>query len=149
MLYERVVEVDERLDASGMVLRSLEIEHTKRVLEDAYREGYRTLAVCLIHAYVNPVHELAIKRLAEEIGFQYTVLSHEVAPMIKAVSRGETTVVDAYLTPIVQGYLQRVRAQFQQPDPDDLLVMTSAGGLVAAEQYRERIVSYRAPLEAR
>ncbi len=56
--------------------------------------------------------------------------------MIKAVSRGETTVVDAYLTPIVQGYLQRVRAQFQQPDPDDLLVMTSAGGLVAAEQYR-------------
>lgn len=136
VLYDRVVEIDERLDAAGNVLRPLDGVSAKKMLEDAHRDGYRTLAVCLIHAYLNPEHELAIKRLAEETGFRHTVLSHEVAPMIKAVSRGETTVVDAYLTPIVQNYLQRVREQFQQLDPDDLLVMTSAGGLVPAEQYR-------------
>ncbi|AMV34266.1 Acetophenone carboxylase gamma subunit [Pirellula sp. SH-Sr6A] len=136
VLYDRVMEIEERLDAAGNVSIAMDLEQARAQLKRAYDEGYRTLAVCFIHAYLQPEHERAIYRLAEEIGFHHTVLSHEVAPMIKAVSRGETTVLDAYLTPIIQTYLHRVREQFQQADADDLLIMTSAGGLVRADEYR-------------
>ena len=136
VLYDQVIEIEERLDAAGNIIVALDREQARGELRRAYDAGYRTLAVCFIHAYLNPKHERFIKGLADEIGFHHTVLSHEVAPMIKAVSRGETTVLDAYLTPIIQSYLLRVGEQFQQTDADDLLVMTSSGGLVRASEYR-------------
>ncbi|MFO0085368.1 MAG: hydantoinase B/oxoprolinase family protein [Pirellula sp.] len=137
-LYHSVAEVRERLDATGRTLVPLDESMVFERLNKLYEEGYRSLAVCLIHAYCNPEHEKRVGEIARQIGFASVCLSHEVAPMIKAVSRGETTVVDAYLTPIVQGYIQKVREQFQQNDADAMMVMSSAGGLVPAEQYRGR-----------
>ena len=137
-LYHSVAEIRERLDATGRILVPLDERMAVERLSKLYEEGYRSLAVCLIHAYYNPEHEKRVGEIAGQIGFGSVCLSHEVAPMIKAVSRGETTVVDAYLTPIVQGYIQRVREQFQQTDSDAMMVMSSAGGLVPAEQYRGR-----------
>jgi len=137
-LYHSVAEIRERLDAAGRVLVPLDEAMAFERLSKLYAEGYRSLAVCLIHAYCNPDHEKRVGEIARQIGFASVCLSHEVAPMIKAVSRGETTVVDAYLTPIVQGYIRRVREQFQQTDSDAMMVMSSSGGLVPAEQYRGR-----------
>lgn len=135
-LYESVAEIPERLDAQGRVLRPLDLNAAAQHLRDLYSAGFRSIAVCFIHSYCNGEHEKAIRQLAIEIGFDCVCLSHEIAPMIKAVSRGETTVVDAYLTPVVTQYLERVRRQFGLHSENPLLVMASSGGLLRSESYR-------------
>jgi 5-oxoprolinase (ATP-hydrolysing) len=139
-LYGQVLEVSERLDADGNVLEPLDTAAASRDLRAVYDAGYRSLAICLIHSYRNPNHEHCLAQIARNIGFETVCLSSEVAPVIRAVSRGETTVVDAYLTPIVQNYLQRVKSQFQidAQSGTSLRVMTSAGGLVDASMARGR-----------
>jgi 5-oxoprolinase (ATP-hydrolysing) len=144
-LYEQVIEVDERLDAHGGILRPLDGDAIEAELSRAYAAGYRSLAICLIHSYLNPEHERAVAQIAQRIGFETICCSSEIAPVIRAVSRGETTVVDAYLTPVVRSYLSRIRSQFGIGTEKNrsLRVMTSSGGLVDASLAwgREMILS--------
>lgn len=139
-LYESVIEITERLDAKGNVLVPLDIDASHRDLRELYDAGYRSLAICLVHSYRNPIHEQEIASIARSIGYETVCMSSEVAPVIRAVARGETTVVDAYLTPIVQSYLQRVKSQFEREveSGTSLRIMTSSGGLVDAALARGR-----------
>ena len=128
-----VVEIDERLDADGNVLRRLDAEQTRRRLRELRERGIDSLAICLLHAYVNDTHERQVEQIAREIGFSNISRSSEVAPLIKLVSRAETTTLDAYLNPILAGYVARVWKQFGGPASCHLRLMTSGGNLVAPD----------------
>src|SRR5712692_11344976 len=98
LLYSKVVEVEERLGARGEMLVPLDIEATRRNLRAAYLEGYRSVAIVFMHGYRHPRHENEVAALARSIGYDQVSVSHEVSPLMKLVSRGDTTVADAYLS---------------------------------------------------
>lgn len=114
------------------VLQSLDLESTQTYLQKIYNEGFRSLAVCLMHSYIFPAHELQIRKLAAEIGFKYVSLSHETSPRPKLVPRGNSTVVDAYLTPNIEQYLEQFSSNFPNIEESKtrLEFMQSDGGLV-------------------
>ncbi|MEW4456039.1 hydantoinase B/oxoprolinase family protein [Bremerella sp. JC817] len=132
-LVTTAIEVRERLDAEGNVLRSLDETHLQQELQRIYDDGIRSLAIALLHAYRDPCHEQRVSEIAAEIGFENVSMSHVVAPLIKIVSRGDTTVVDAYLNPILQDYVGRIQAKLGEGS--HLRLLTSAGGLVAADSF--------------
>lgn len=137
-LFADVLEIDERLAIDGTVIQPLD---PTRVAEQfaalrARRPDLRAVAVCLLNGYCQPEHERLVGRIARAAGFTQISLSHEVAPFIKIVSRGDTTVVDAYLNPVLADYLAGLR-QALGPAAD-LRLLTSAGGLVEAEAFRGR-----------
>ena len=134
-LYEHVIEIDERIGASGHVLKAINVRAARDALKTAYQNGIRTCAVCLMHGYKYPLHEKILYRIAKEIGYQQISVSHEVSPMIKFVSRGGTTVVDAYLSPVLLRYLRRMSAALPKVR---ILFMQSSGGLIAADNFRAR-----------
>ncbi|MBD2841069.1 hydantoinase B/oxoprolinase family protein [Erythrobacter rubeus] len=139
LLYDEVIEVDERIRASGAMERPLDLEQARALFEAAYQHGYRSIAIALLHGYKYPEHELALSDLAREIGFQQVSSSHEVSPLTKIVSRAETTVVDAYLTPILREYVERFSEAFGEiSEPGKVLFMQSSGGLVDAASFRGR-----------
>ncbi|PSB41524.1 hydantoinase/oxoprolinase N-terminal domain-containing protein, partial [Chamaesiphon polymorphus] len=112
MLYDRVIEVNERYTAQGEELIPLQVDDTlKQSLQTAYDDGICACAIVFLHAYRYPTHELQIAELAREIGFTQISLSHQVSPLIKLVSRGDTTVVDAYLSPILRRYVNSFSQQ--------------------------------------
>ncbi|MBE9110771.1 hydantoinase/oxoprolinase family protein, partial [Nodosilinea sp. LEGE 07298] len=130
MLYEQAIEVNERLSAEGEVLVSLNnLEETRLIqsLQKAFETGIRACAIVLMHGYRYPAHEVRLGELARQVGFTQISLSHQVSPLIKLVSRGDTTVVDAYLSPILRRYVDRVAGQLkaaassQQPADEQLL----------------------------
>lgn len=133
MLYERVLEVDERYDASGNELTPVNIEQVKRDLQAAYDTGIRSCAIVFMHSYRYPNHEQQVAQLAQALGFTQISVSHQVSPLMKLVSRGDTTVVDAYLTPILKRYINQVASQLLGVR---LMFMKSDGGLVAAQQFQ-------------
>ena len=133
MLYETVIEVDERYDTHGNELKPVNKQELKRDLQVAYDQGIQSCAIVLMHAYRYPQHELEVAKIAHEIGFPQVSISHQVSPLIKLVSRGDTTVVDAYLTPILRRYVDRVTEQLPGVP---LLFMKSDGGLVSAAQFQ-------------
>src|SRR5262245_55231199 len=108
MLYERVVEVDERVRADGTVEREPDLAAVRRELERALADGVKAAAIAFMHAYRYPEHERRVAQLAREVGFAQVSASHEVSPLIKLVSRGDTTVVDSYLSPILRRYVAQV-----------------------------------------
>src|SRR5581483_11330616 len=108
MLFERVVEVDERVRADGTIERALELAPVRTELERAMADGIRAVAIVFMHAYRYPEHERAVAALARDMGFPQVSVSHEVSPLIKLVGRGDTTVVDAYLSPILRRYVATV-----------------------------------------
>lgn len=110
-LFQKAVEVDERLVADGSVLIPLDEPSARARLEELRQAGIDSVAIALLHAYRNPVHEQALAAMAREIGFREVVTSHEVSPTIKLVPRGESTVVDAYLNPILRDYVGRIASQ--------------------------------------
>jgi 5-oxoprolinase (ATP-hydrolysing) len=122
--------ISERLSARGEVLVPLDLEDSRRKLEFARQSGCQSLAISLLHGYRNPSHELALAELASQMGFQQVSLSSRVAPAIEYVARTQTTVVDAYLSPVIREYLTCIVDQFGGPQRVNLDVMTSAGGLV-------------------
>ncbi|MDA0240382.1 MAG: hydantoinase B/oxoprolinase family protein, partial [Proteobacteria bacterium] len=132
-IYGRVLEVPGRMDAGGAVLTPLDETAVRAGLEAAFSDGFRSVAIVLMHAYRYPSHEQAIHRIAEEIGFTQISASHDVSPLMKLVARGDTTVIDAYLTPILRRYVDRVAAAL--PDVP-LFFMQSNGGLTTAERFR-------------
>lgn len=139
-LTRHVLEADERLTATGEVLLALDPESLVQPLAQWLQQGVTSLAICLLHAHVNEVHEQMILQLARRVGFEDISLSSRVAPMIKLVSRAETTVLDAYLTPILADYVARLDEQFNRHQPgaakSRLRVMTSGGNLVDAQTFR-------------
>ncbi|MGK7948808.1 MAG: hydantoinase/oxoprolinase family protein [Xenococcaceae cyanobacterium] len=133
MLYESVVEVDERYDANGNELKPLDKQQVRWDLQKAYDTGIRSCAIVLMHAYRYRQHELEVAEIAKKIGFTQISISHQVSPLIKLVSRGDTTVVDAYLTPILRRYIDRVASQLPNVH---LMFMKSDGGLVSADKFQ-------------
>jgi 5-oxoprolinase (ATP-hydrolysing) len=133
LLYEKVVEVDERIGAHGDVITPLDEEQVRRELVALFAHGYRAVAVVLMHGYRFTQHEDAIGRIAQEIGFTQISVSNKVSPMMKLVSRGDTTVVDAYLSPILRRYVDQVASQMNGVR---LLFMQSNGGLTDAHRFQ-------------
>ncbi len=132
-LAEKVIEADGRITAEGVVLQDLNPQLIRKQLAQLKNDGLESLAICLLHGALFPEQEQLIAELARQVGFTEISLSHEVAPLIKIVARGQTTVLDAYLNPVLRGYL----AQLQESLPaGELRLMTSAGGLVQAESFR-------------
>ncbi|MBT7864448.1 MAG: hydantoinase/oxoprolinase family protein, partial [Gemmatimonadetes bacterium] len=134
-LYTAVVEVDERLDADGNVLRPLNSSSLTEQVQDLHAAGIRSAAIALLHSYRNPDHEQGLAAFLHEAGMETISISCQLAPLIKILPRAQTAVVDAYLTPIVGGYLDRVEAVV---GGQDLHVMTSAGGLTRREDFRTK-----------
>ncbi len=138
-LYDRVVEVDERVLADGMVERFPDLAAVWRDLEILRAEGYRALAIVFMHAWRWPAHEQAVAALARGMGFPQVSVSHEVSPLIKLVGRGDTTVVDAYLTPILSRYVAGVEEELNVASSGARLsFMMSSGGLTAADLFKGR-----------
>ena len=137
-LTDHVVEVPERLDANGKVLQPLDIEALKSCLSQLKHDQIDSLAICLLHSHVNDQHERTIEQFARAAGFRNISRSSEVAPLIKYVSRTETTVLDAYLNPILSGYVSRVWNQFGGASQCRLRLMTSNGKLVSPTSFRGR-----------
>ena len=136
-IYREVIEVKERVNAEGEILIPLDESSARRELQACYDSGLRSVAICLLHGYRYSDHEVLVGDIAREIGFTQISISHDVEPLIKFVSRGETTLVDAYLTPVLNGYiegLQNALADFARPER--LLFMQSSGGLTLAEKFR-------------
>ncbi|MET8247891.1 hydantoinase B/oxoprolinase family protein [Streptomyces sp. NPDC005202] len=133
LLYERVVEVDERIAADGTVLRAPDLDALTGPLQQAYDDGVRAVAVVCLHSHLHPVHERAVGELAERIGFPQISLSSEVSPLMKLVPRGDTAVVDAYLSPVLRRYVQHVADELEGVR---LMFMQSNGGLAEAGQFR-------------
>jgi 5-oxoprolinase (ATP-hydrolysing) len=133
MLYERVVEADERVGAHGDAVRALDAAALRRDLQAAFDAGIRACAIVFMHGYRYTAHEAAAARLAREIGFTQVSASHEVSPLMKLVARGDTTVVDAYLSPILRRYVEQVAAQMPGVR---LFFMQSSGGLAEAHHFQ-------------
>jgi 5-oxoprolinase (ATP-hydrolysing) len=137
MLYTRVIEVEERVDAQGQIIIPLNLEQTEQDLRAAFTDGIRAVAIVLMHGYRFHRHEQQLAALAEQIGFTQISVSHRVSPLIKLIARGDTTVVDAYLSPILRRYVDQVAAQLNgQGHSTRLLFMQSNGGLTDAALFR-------------
>ncbi|HVI01960.1 MAG TPA: hydantoinase/oxoprolinase family protein, partial [Enhygromyxa sp.] len=108
MLYEAVAEIDARIDADGRALRELDPEQVRAALAPARRSGIESIAIVLMHAWRFPEHERLVAAIARELGFSQISVSHEVSPLAKLIGRGDTTVVDAYLSPILRRYVDQV-----------------------------------------
>ncbi|MBP6879231.1 MAG: hydantoinase B/oxoprolinase family protein [Phenylobacterium sp.] len=134
-LYSGVVEAAERLAADGAVVAPLDEAALTAALRQARAEGFTSAAIAFLHADLNPAHEARAGELARQAGFPFVALSHEVSPLPRFVPRAETTVADAYLTPILQAYVEQVAAAVEGAP---LYFMTSAGGLVHAQAFRGR-----------
>ena len=138
ILYTQVVEINERVTAKGEILQALNTELTKKVLESAFNQGLTSIAIVLMHGYQFSQHEKQLIELAKEIGFKQISASHDVSPLQKLISRGETTLVDAYLTPILLRYIRNISKGLNQKKPTQLLFMQSSGGLTSADTFRGR-----------
>ena len=132
LLYSAVVEAHERMGAHGELLQPLDELLLKKELETQYQQGLRSVSIVFLHGYRYTAHEQAAKRLAQAVGFTQISTSHETSPLMKFVSRGDTTVVDAYLSPILRRYVAQVAAEMPGVP---LFFMQSSGGLTGAGQF--------------
>ncbi|MCE4061573.1 hydantoinase B/oxoprolinase family protein [Pandoraea sputorum] len=132
-LYADVVEIDERVGAHGDVVRELDVVTARSALEALYAKGIRAMAIVLMHGYRYQAHEKTLAAMARDIGFTQVSVSHEVSPLMKLVSRGDTTVVDAYLSPILRRYVEQVAKEMPGVN---LQFMQSSGGLTRADNFQ-------------
>ncbi len=140
MLYERVIEVEERYNARGEELIPVNIERVRQDLQAAYDAGIHSCAIVLMHGYRYPQHEKEVASIAWNLGFSQVSVSHKVSPLMKLISRGDTTVVDAYLSPILDRYVEQVSARLNggnqsKANPVRLMFMQSNGGLADARLF--------------
>jgi len=133
LLYERVVEIEERVMADGAVEVALDEAGARADLQAAFDDGIRAIAIVLMHGYRHTAHERALADLAADIGFTQISVSHRVSPLMKLVSRGDTTVVDAYLSPILRRYVDQVAGEVGDVH---LMFMQSNGGLANADFFQ-------------
>jgi 5-oxoprolinase (ATP-hydrolysing) len=135
-LYSHVIEADERTCADGAIRRPLDVERARASLHEAYDQGYRSIAVALLHSYREPKHELALEALAREIGFEQISVSHRISTRVKIVPRAATAVLDAYLSPPLRRYVAGVESAIGDAVP--LSFMQSNGGLAQARAFQGR-----------
>lgn len=133
LLYAQVIEIDERIGAHGDIVQALDEAATQASLQGAFDAGLRSLAIVFMHGYRYTAHEAAVARIARMIGFTQVSVSHEVSPMMKLVARGDTTVVDAYLSPILRRYVDQVADELPGVN---LQFMQSNGGLTDARAFQ-------------
>jgi len=133
LLYQQVVEIDERMGAHGDTVQALDLAQARAGLQAAYDQGLRSLAIIFMHGYRYTEHERQVAELAREIGFSQISVSHQVSPMMKLVARGDTTVVDAYLSPILRRYVDLVANELPGVN---LQFMQSNGGLTDARAFQ-------------
>ncbi len=148
MLYSRVVEADERVRADGTVEREIDLGALEAEMRRAREDGIHSVAIAFMHSYAYPEHERLAAELAHSVGFRQVSVSHEVSPLIKLVPRGDTTVADAYLSPVLRRYVDKVASALTSahPLPADagggdiprLLFMASSGGLKSAQAFQGR-----------
>ena len=136
LLYDRVVEVSERLDANGKIVKELDENQVKIALKKAKNDGINSVAIAFMHSYINPDHENIIAKIAENENFDQISVSHKVSPLIKLVGRGDTTVVDAYLSPILRRYVNQVSDELEEDKSTKLMFMQSNGGLTDANLFQ-------------
>jgi 5-oxoprolinase (ATP-hydrolysing) len=134
LLYSRAIEISERMTAEGEILQPLDEDKARAALQDAFDEGYRALAIALLHSYRYPAHEKRLAEIAREIGFTQISASHEVSGLIKLIGRGDTAVADAYLSPVLRRHIDRTRARLKSATR--LFFMQSSGGLAEADAFR-------------
>jgi 5-oxoprolinase (ATP-hydrolysing) len=132
LLYSAVVEAQERVTVDGDVLQPLDEAHLRTQLKHSHQQGVRSVAIVFMHGWRHTAHELAAARLAREVGFTQVSTSHQTSPMMKLVSRGDTTVVDAYLSPILGRYVNQVASEMPGVK---LMFMQSSGGLTDAQVF--------------
>ena len=132
LLYGAAHEIDERIGARGEVLTPLDLAQARREVEATYKSGFRSAAVVCMHGYRYPQHERALAELARECGFTQVSVSHEVSPLMKLVSRGDTTVADAYLSPVLRRYVERITRELPGVK---VMFMQSNGGLTDARRF--------------
>jgi 5-oxoprolinase (ATP-hydrolysing) len=137
-LYSAVSEVNERLRSDGTVEKPLDLDETRVSLSELFEDGYRSIAILFMHAYAFPEHELQAEEIAADIGFTQISVSHKISPLMKLIGRGDTTVVDAYLTPILSRYVEQVAEKLGGLDNTEtkLMFMMSNGGLTAANRFQ-------------
>jgi 5-oxoprolinase (ATP-hydrolysing) len=135
LLYAEAIEVDERITAEGEVLKPLDLAAARRDLQAARAAGFECIAILLMHGFRHTQHEKALADLTEELGFRQISVSHRVSPLMKLVSRGDTTVVDAYLSPILRRYVDQVAREIGN-DRTRLMFMQSNGGLTDAANFQ-------------
>ena len=133
MLYEQVFEVEERIGARGEVLQALDEEDLGEKFKTCRAQGFRSVAIVFMHGYRFPGHEKRAFEMAKQAGFEQISVSHRVSPLMKLVGRGDTTVVDAYLSPILRRYVRQVAGEL---DGVRLLFMQSNGGLADAHRFQ-------------
>ncbi|HMM52569.1 MAG TPA: hydantoinase B/oxoprolinase family protein [Burkholderiaceae bacterium] len=133
MLYREAIEIDERIGADGTVVRALDEAGARVSLQRAFDAGLHAIAIVLMHGYRFPAHERRLAAIAREIGFTQVSVSHEVSPLVRFVARGDTTVVDAYLSPVLRRYVERVAAAMPGVR---LQFMQSNGGLTDAHAFQ-------------
>jgi 5-oxoprolinase (ATP-hydrolysing) len=133
LLYADVLEIDERIGADGEVIKPIDETATTIALKAAWNKGFRAIAIVFMHGYRYTQHEISVAAIAKRIGFTQVSVSHEVSPLMKIVSRGDTTVVDAYLTPILGRYVNQIAAEL--PDTP-LFFMKSDGGLTDQSRFQ-------------
>ncbi len=136
LLYERVLEVSERLNEKGEVVTELNEEEVRNSLIKAKSDGINSVAIAFMHSYINPDHENKIEKIAKEENFNQISVSHKVSPLIKLVGRGDTTVVDAYLSPILRRYVNQVSDELKDTKSTKLMFMQSNGGLTDANLFQ-------------
>src|SRR5260370_26707123 len=136
-LYDDVIEIDERILTNGTVERYPDAADIRKELQNRYESGFRAVAIIFMHAYRYPAHEQLVAKIARDIGFKQVSVSHEVSPLIKYVGRGDTTVVDAYLSPILKRYVAEISEELDVTRTGArLLFMMSSGGLTAANLFQ-------------
>jgi 5-oxoprolinase (ATP-hydrolysing) len=133
LLYQRVIEACERIAAHGEVIQPLDAARLREDLAAAFAAGLRSVAIVFMHGYRYPAHELAARQLAQQVGFTQISVSHQVSPLLKLVGRGDTTVVDAYLSPLLRRYVERLAAEMPGVP---VYFMQSSGGLADAHSFR-------------
>ncbi|MEM9278286.1 MAG: hydantoinase B/oxoprolinase family protein [Pseudomonadota bacterium] len=142
LLYEKVIEIDERILADGTVEAKPDLELLKPLLEVLKDDGIDSVAVTLIHSWKFPEHERQVAELVRAMGFRQVSVSHEVSPLVKLIGRGDTTIVDAYLSPILRRYVEQVSSELglqkaaKSGDVPKLMFMMSSGGLTAADLFQ-------------
>ena len=138
MLYSKIIEIEERVDVNGKILTKLDTLKSEKLLKSAFNEGFKSIAIVLIHGYRYQDHENKLKLIAKEIGFKQISVSHNVSPLMKIIPRGDTTVVDAYLSPILRRYVAQVKNALgsDKNDSGKLKFMQSNGGLTDANYFQ-------------
>ena len=136
LLYDRVFEVSERLDSKGNIIRDLDEESVRDTLRKAKLDGINSVAIAFMHSYLNPIHEEKIAQIASEEKFSQISVSYKVSPLMKLVGRADTTVVDAYLSPILRRYVDQVSTELDSTKYTKLMFMQSNGGLTDANLFQ-------------